>query len=744
MNQKIKMAVPSSLMIRIALSYSAFLFACLLLIVYIYTSDIRNSQEEFWMQNKSVLQSSINLIDSDILIMDTFCRQLSQNSNFMRLAKMADNSDNTFYITAYKVKSNLASYFITSTLLPGDKYFIFLRNSNYILSINQFESAELYYNGIRNFSPVSYDSWIRLMKEDFSSGSMYRMADYSDLTKNDYMYILDANALTYKTIEATVGFEVNSEKLRHAFGGLYLEDSAYLLVTDAGDQQMFLLSDGMECSPNGPLLTSLSYEDNFSYFDQNNANMHVTHLTSSTNGWKYYLVQPESIALAHNNYRYLSIVLLIIGLLTGLGLIILLVRRITKPVYQLDGRLKEAITDNEQLQEEIEHQKPLVRSSYIRQLLLGNINTPDEMDYIRDYLQLSEEHLYFNVLYMVVYNNENTELENTDSETAAALPQLMQDAFTEYLSAPGTDIYLYSPAERIYAVLLAFTEESSGDIIKLQEKALKLHDYLLDAHGIWLFSGLGRQCDSLANVWEAYQQASDAASYTAKNYIFLPYEIIQKDSSVFYYPSELSTKLVHFITSGNKDQVTALFGLIHQENMEERSLPVNMMKFLLSDIRNTLLKARFSVAAVSPEAKVRQQNVDRLFEDHLSFKLCEDIALELCDIFNTGKDSNDLIGNIEKYIQDNFRDPSLCLNKISDEFAISESYFSHMFKEKCKVNFSVYLENIRLTEAARIIEENSCNISELYLEVGYNNPTSFRRAFKKKYGVAPSALRLAE
>ncbi len=736
-NQKIKRAVSSSLMIRIALSYSAFLFACLLLLVYIYTSDIQNSKEEFWAQNKSVLQSSVNLIDSDILIMDTFCRQLSQNSNFMRLARMADNSDNTFYITAYKIKSTISSYFITSTLLPGDKYFIFLRNSNYILSINQFESAELYYNGIRNFSPDSYDSWLRLLDEDYVSGSMYPMTDYSDRSKDNYMYILDADALSYKTIEATVGFEVNSEKLRLSFGGLELADGAYLLVTDTEGGQMFLLSDDAEFTSDDSLLASLTYQNDFGSFKKENKLMHVTHLTSSGNGWKYYLVQPDSIATAYSNSRYLSIVLLIVGGLTGLGLLFLLVRNITRPVYQLDGRLKEAITDNEQLQEEIEHQKPLILNSYIRQLLLGDINTSDEMDYIRDYMQLPGDHLYYNVLYMVVYNNE-------DSKTSDNLPQLLQDALMEYLSSPLTGIYLYSPAERIYAVLLTFAEEAAGDIITIQEKVLKLHNYLLDTHGIWLFSGLGRQCDSLSNVWEAYQQASDAASYTAKNYIFLPYEIIKKDSSVFYYPSELSTKLIHFITSGNKDQVTALFDLIHQENMEERSLPVSMLKFLLSDIRNTLLKARFSVAAVSAEAQTRQQNVDRLFEDHLSFKLCEDIALELCDIFNIGKDSNDLIGNIEKYIQENFRDPSLCLNKISDEFTISESYFSHLFKEKCKVNFSVYLENIRLTEAARRLEGADCNISELYLEVGYNNPTSFRRAFKKKYGVAPSALRSAE
>ena len=49
------------------------------------------------------------------------------------------------------------------------------------------------------------------------------------------------------------------------------------------------------------------------------------------------------------------------------------------------------------------------------------------------------------------------------------------------------------------------------------------------------------------------------------------------------------------------------------------------------------------------------------------------------------------------------------------------------------VNFSVYLEDLRLTEAAHLIEKGESGINEIALEVGYNNQTSFRRAFKKKY-----------
>lgn len=64
-----------------------------------------------------------------------------------------------------------------------------------------------------------------------------------------------------------------------------------------------------------------------------------------------------------------------------------------------------------------------------------------------------------------------------------------------------------------------------------------------------------------------------------------------------------------------------------------------------------------------------------------------------------------------------------------------------MFKEKTGINFSTYLENVRMQEAMRLIRESDKNLSELYLTVGYNNATTFRRVFKKTFGITPSSVR---
>jgi len=232
-------------------------------------------------------------------------------------------------------------------------------------------------------------------------------------------------------------------------------------------------------------------------------------------------------------------------------------------------------------------------------------------------------------------------------------------------------------------------------------------------------------------------------SYNTQKNTFKCYKNVDRNTTGFYYPVELTTQLTNFITSGNSGQVLEIFEIIRHENMEERSLPVNMIKYLLSDVRNTLYKVRFNIKNKDDNA-TELAAIDELFDQHMSLKLCEDLGIRLCQLFEANAGGNKLIATIRHYIDDNFRDPSLCLTKISDEFTISESYFSYLFKEEVGENFSSYLTRTRLEHSYQLLKESHINVSEIYHEVGYNNSHSFRRAFKKIYGMSPNEARKKE
>lgn len=726
-----------SLMLRMVTSYSIFLLVILILFLYLYQSTFRNVQQQYDFQQESTMVSNVELFEKDLKIMDIYCRQLLQNNTFRKLIAFHDPDDKGFMDMGIALATTLSTDVYPEALLPIEEVYCYLPNTDYILSPNYFISAERYYSWMKRYANPEYTNWLKALSEESNYYQFLPMDNVApNFSKNYYMYMVNMDDLYYMDANAVVCFVLEKEELASLFTTLSSDnfDTDFIVAVNEDNVPFMSLLSNPDFSVDK--IMNLHYTNNFSH---NHGSLTIGKYTSQLTGYTYYYSFPAFSSTSSTiTKQVLYITCFVIAFLLGISLIIRFSRRNVAPIIELGQELNEAVEAQNHLQEVVDSQRPIICNSYVRQLLTGLIASEEEASYIKEYLNLVGEPLYYNCLYIVAYNNAGDSSENAQQiRSSDDFNHVITNALKNYLGSP---LYYFNPADRTYALLLACTKEDEANlIIKTNETIVQLHNYLLDTYGIWLFAGIGRNTDSLTNVWESYQQAVESISYTSKNYFFFPYEFIKKDSNAFYYPPELSTKLIHFITTGNTSQVLELFNLIHQENIEERSLPINLLKFLLSDIRNTLLKARFALpSGISAEVTAQ---LDEQFNEHATFKLCEDIALTLCKLFAVESEDTNLVTAIEKYIEKNFMDPSMGLNKISDEFQISESYFSHMFKEKTGVNFSTYLENIRMSEAARMIKETDISLNELYISVGYNNANTFRRAFKKIYGVTPSSMR---
>lgn len=133
------------LMIRFAVTYSVFLLIILLLMVYLHRVSTTRSEQDFWNQDQSTFESAVSLLDNNFTTMDSITRQLSMNTKLYRLATMTSTDDNDFYLSGLAMKQSLASYMYSYNELPFSTYFVYLRNSGYIISVNTFNSEQLYY-----------------------------------------------------------------------------------------------------------------------------------------------------------------------------------------------------------------------------------------------------------------------------------------------------------------------------------------------------------------------------------------------------------------------------------------------------------------------------------------------------------------------------------------------------------------------------------------------------------------------
>lgn len=93
---------------------------------------------------------------------------------------------------------------------------------------------------------------------------------------------------------------------------------------------------------------------------------------------------------------------------------------------------------------------------------------------------------------------------------------------------------------------------------------------------------------------------------------------------------------------------------------------------------------------------------------------------------------------VRVYVSERYADPDMSLALLSKRFGMSESNLSKFFKSYQGVNFSEYLEWLRLSAAEELLLGADMTMSQVAARVGYSSPTSFYRAFKRRYGVSPT------
>ncbi|SFI75373.1 Helix-turn-helix domain-containing protein [Paenibacillus sp. UNC496MF] len=100
-----------------------------------------------------------------------------------------------------------------------------------------------------------------------------------------------------------------------------------------------------------------------------------------------------------------------------------------------------------------------------------------------------------------------------------------------------------------------------------------------------------------------------------------------------------------------------------------------------------------------------------------------------------------VIADIRAYIEDDYSNPELSLDYLSDKFAIHAKNISKLFKEECGCNFVDFLIGLRMDKAKQLLLSTGDSLQEISAQVGYFNYNSFNRAFKNVAGFSPSDYR---
>lgn len=190
----------------------------------------------------------------------------------------------------------------------------------------------------------------------------------------------------------------------------------------------------------------------------------------------------------------------------------------------------------------------------------------------------------------------------------------------------------------------------------------------------------------------------------------------------------MERKLYFAVLRGEEESLEEILKLLEQDNFVARSLG--------SEETANLLRVLYASAIKLCQA-MHHEDTPKVFTTYAQAK--QYFLAFAQGVKGENQDKEEiLIQKIVSYIQERYDQCSLNLSSMARDFAMKESFLYHFMQTRMQTSFAQYLEEYRLTRAAALFSEKQMTITEVTALCGYANSQTFRRAFRKHYGMLPS------
>ncbi len=219
-------------------------------------------------------------------------------------------------------------------------------------------------------------------------------------------------------------------------------------------------------------------------------------------------------------------------------------------------------------------------------------------------------------------------------------------------------------------------------------------------------------------------------------------EEVSSDSFVFINPAE-----IHSITVS---EYTEYFAIIFSADFVSSSSYDVIESKYVTPLKNHSLKFTNFLPVAPPIKLILDEMIDNFYKkaSFFEFNMKTGIFSVISQIlpYTQETDKTTLkkqkqLSDILSYISNHYCEKIL-LSDIADAFYMSDKYFSRFFKKNYGISFVDYLNQYRVTEAARLLNETDYRISQVASMCGFDNFSYFSKTFKKFTGKLPKEIRM--
>ena len=221
----------------------------------------------------------------------------------------------------------------------------------------------------------------------------------------------------------------------------------------------------------------------------------------------------------------------------------------------------------------------------------------------------------------------------------------------------------------------------------------------------------------------------------------------EEDNEKYNYSLEMEKKIILAVENGAREETFMLLRHVLKNNLEEKKLSMAEFKEFCYAISQTARRIAIlcDLGSIYYNDKINERIVSARTKESLWDVLDQFYGTVFENIDVKEKDRQSvLFKKIDRYVVENFRDmDKISAVSVAAKFNVSAGYIYRLYKKMTKKTFISYVLDLRVEEAKRLLRENhQMKIKDVAENVGYSNPTSFMRLFKKATGESPESYRL--
>ncbi|MBO5550714.1 MAG: response regulator [Lachnospiraceae bacterium] len=202
-----------------------------------------------------------------------------------------------------------------------------------------------------------------------------------------------------------------------------------------------------------------------------------------------------------------------------------------------------------------------------------------------------------------------------------------------------------------------------------------------------------------------------------------------------------------FLRTGTQDEAEPILDSIFSTIGEQNINSMVFLNYLTMDIYLAMARFIKEIGADSTDIESECGNINELIaasrsadetKEYLKKYLRNVIGLRDS---TSAKKYSKLLGNAVRYIDENYSNEDISLNKVAANANISPNHFSSIFSQEMGKTFIEYLIGKRMERAKELLMTTDMRSSEIAYTVGYKDPHYFSYTFKKTQGMTTREFR---